>query len=179
MYQFWMLAPGSSTWTVVQPYSSTATFNWNTTGKAVGTYRFSVWARDAASSGTSCNSLGCNDSFVPGFAYTLATTPCTSLTASVAPGSPQPSSTAVTITASASGCANPQYQFWILAPGSSTWTKARAYSSSATFNWNTSGLPPGTYRYSVWVRDASSGGTTSTSLGSFDAFVPGTAYTLT
>ena len=179
MYQFWMLAPGSSTWAVVQPYSSTATFNWNTTGKAVGTYRFSVWARDAASSGTSCNSLGCNDSFVPGFAYTLATKPCTSLTASAAPGSPQPSSTPVTITASASGCANPQYQFWILAPGSSTWTKARAYSSSATFNWNTSGLPPGTYRYSVWVRDASSGGTTSTSLGSFDAFVPGTAYTLT
>ncbi|TMC94428.1 MAG: hypothetical protein E6J05_17185 [Chloroflexi bacterium] len=66
----WILAPGSSTWTIAQAYSTSATFNWNTTGKAAGTYRFSVWARDATSSG-SCNSLGCNDSFVPGTAYVL------------------------------------------------------------------------------------------------------------
>jgi hypothetical protein len=55
---------------------------------------------------------------------------------------------------------------------------AQAYSPSATFNWTTTGLPAGTYRFSVWVRDASSAGATSTSLGTFDAFV-GASYTLT
>ena len=83
------------------------------------------------------------------------------------------------ITGSASGCSNPQYQFWILAPGSSTWTIAQAYSTSTTFSWNTSGKPTGTYRYSVWVRDASSSGRSCNSLGCNDAFVPGTAYALT
>jgi len=70
LYQFWILAPGSSTWTIVQAYSTSATFNWNTTALAAGTYRFSVWVRDATSSGISCNSLGCNDNFV-GINYML------------------------------------------------------------------------------------------------------------
>ena len=179
LYQFWILIPGSSTWTIAQAYSSTTTFNWNTTGKAAGTYRFSVWARDSGSAGTSCNSLGCNDAFVPGFGYTLTSTPCTGLTASATPASPQTSGTTVTITGSASGCSNPQYQFWILAPGSSTWTIAQAYSTSTIFNWNTTGKPTGTYRYSLWVRDASSSGRSCNSLGCNDAFVPGTAYALT
>src|SRR5207245_692387 len=158
---------------------SAASFNWNTSGLAGGTYRYSVWVRDASSPGTSCSSLGCSDTYVPGAAYTLTSVACTSVTASVTPPSPSSPGSAVAITATASGCSNPTYQFWMLAPGSSTWTVAQAYSSSATFNWTTTGLPPGTYRYSVWVRDAGSPGTTSTSLGSFDAFVPGTAYTLT
>jgi len=54
----------------VQAYSTSATFNWNTTALAAGTYRFSVWVRDATSSGISCNSLGCNDNFV-GINYML------------------------------------------------------------------------------------------------------------
>src|SRR5207245_458160 len=98
LYQFWILTPGSNTWTIAKAYSTTTTFNWNTTGKAAGTYRFSVWARDSGSAGTSCNSLGCNDAFVPGFGYTLTSTPCTGLTASATPASPQPSGTTVTIT---------------------------------------------------------------------------------
>src|SRR5207245_641965 len=168
LYQFWILTPGSSTWTIAKAYSTSTTFNWNTTGKAAGTYRFSVWARDSGSAGTSCNSLGCNDAFVPGFGYTLTSTPCTGLTASATPASPQTSGTTVTITGSASGCSNPQYQFWILAPGSSTWTIAQAYSTSTTFTWTTTGKPAGTYRYSVWVRDASSSGRSCNSLGCND-----------
>ena len=164
-YQFWILAPGSSTWTIAQAYSASATFNWNTTAQAAGTYQFSVWARDAGSAAA-------YDTYVPGFPYTLRSAACTSVTASAAPASPQLPGTAVTITASASGCPNARYQFWILAPGSSTWTIAQAYSASATFNWTTTGLAAGTYSYSVWVRDASSA-------ASYDAFLPGTAYKLT
>jgi hypothetical protein len=170
-YQFWVLAPGSGAWTVAQPYSNSATFNWTTTGRAVGTYSFSVWVRDTSSAGTACNSLGCLDAFV-GATYTLASTACTSATASAAPPSSSPAGTAVTLTGVAAGCPNPLYQFWMLAPGSGTWTVARAYSSNATFNWSTTGpLTAGLYRFSVWVRDASSAGAVGTSMGTFDAFV--------
>jgi len=177
LYEFWMLAPGSSTWTVARAYSSTAMFIWSTTGLAGGTYYFAVWVRDASSSGTSCNSLGCLDAYTA-VSYTLTSTPCTSVTASPAPPSPSVHGTAVTFTGVATGCPSPVYEFWILAPGSSTWMLAQAYSPSATFNWSTTGLPAGTYHFSVWVRDSSSAGTTSTSLGTFDAFV-GASYTLT
>jgi hypothetical protein len=176
LYQFWILAPGSATWTIAQAYSSTAAFSWNTTGKVAGLYRFSVWVRDSSSAGSSCNSLGCDDAFVA-LNYTLAST-CTSVTASAAPPSPAVHGTAITFTGVASGCTSPLYQFWILAPGSTTWTIAQAYSASATFNWNTTGLAAGTYRFSVWVRDASSAGAVSNSLGSYDSFV-GINYSLT
>ena len=53
-YQFWTLAPGSTTWTIAQAYSSTASFSWNTTGKVAGTYHYTVWARESASTGSSC-----------------------------------------------------------------------------------------------------------------------------
>ena len=162
-YQFWLLAPGSSTWTVAQAYSSSATFNWNTAGQAVGTYRYSVWARDAGSPAG-------YDTFFPGAAYTLNSR-CVSVTASAVPAAPQLPGTTVTLTASTPGCPNPLYEFWILAPGGS-WTVMQTYSTSATFTWNTAGKPPGTYLYSVWVRDA-------TSSAGYDAYFPGTAYTVT
>ena len=92
------------------------------------------------------------------------------MAASAAPASPQAHGTSITFTASAAGCPNPRYQFWILAPGGS-WTVAQPYSSNATFNWNTSALPAGGYRYSVWARDASSA-------AGYDAYLPGTSYTL-
>jgi hypothetical protein len=161
-YEFWILPPGGS-WTIMQAYSSSATFTWNTTPPA-GTYSYSVWVRDASSAAA-------YDTYFAGTTYTLTTTPCTSVTASAAPASPQAHGTTITITASASGCTNPRYEFWILAPGGS-WTIAQAYFSTATFSWNTTGLPAGIYRYSVWVRDASSG-------ASYDTYFPGTAYTLT
>jgi len=68
-YQFEMLAPGLQEWQVVQPYSPSATFSWNTTGMAKGMYRFIVKARDSSSAGTtgSGNSNGSWD------AYTLIT----------------------------------------------------------------------------------------------------------
>jgi hypothetical protein len=94
------------------------------------------------------------------------------VTASAAPASPQVHGTTITITASAAGCTNPRYEFWTLAPGSSTWTIVQAYSSTATFSWNTTPLAAGVYRYSVWARDASSG-------AAYDTYFPGTAYTLT
>jgi hypothetical protein len=176
LYQFWLLPPGSSTWTVAQAYSPSTTFDWTTTGKTSGVYRVSVWARDAASAGTYTNSLGSYDAFA-GSTYWLMS-PCSSVTVSVTPASPSARGVAVTFNAGGTPCPNPLYQFWVLAPGSSTWTIAQAYSSLAKFSWATTGKASGTYHVSVWARDAASPGTHTNTLGSYDAFIA-TTYTLT
>jgi hypothetical protein len=47
----------------------------------------------------------------------------------------------------------------------------RGWSSNATFVWSTSaGMAAGTYRFSVWARDASSSGTNGTPPNTYDAF---------
>ena len=176
LYQFWILAPGH-TWQIVQAYSSTATFTWSTTGLPAGSYLYTVWARDSSSTGTSCSSLGCEDAYFPGTAFSLTSQKCTSVSGSAAPASPQLSGTQVTFTGSALGCPHPLYQFWILAPGHA-WQILQAYTSTATVNWSTTGLPAGSYLYTVWARDSSSAGTSCGSLGCEDAYFPGTAYSL-
>jgi hypothetical protein len=66
-----MLAPGSSTWQVVQGYySGGAAFSWVTAGRPAGTYRFSVWARDNSSTGRYGDSLGTWDAY-GAISYTL------------------------------------------------------------------------------------------------------------
>jgi hypothetical protein len=62
LYEFWLLPPGG-TWTLVQPYSTSTTFNWITTGRAPGSYLISVWARDTSSTGTHGTAPNTYDSF--------------------------------------------------------------------------------------------------------------------
>ncbi len=160
-YEFWLLPPGGS-WSLVQPYSANATFAWNTFGMPAGSYRFSVWARDLTSSSS-------YDTF-SAFQYQLTLAPCTAINATIMPLSSANVGTTVTVTGSASGCPNPRYEFWLLPPGG-TWTLVQGYSTSPTFTWNTAGAAAGSYRFSVWTRDASS----SASYDAFSAF----NYTLT
>ena len=179
LYHFALLAPGASAYTLAQDYSTSNTFTWNTSGLAPGVYRFSVWARDSASSGASGNSTGTWDVYNNGFTYALGT--CSYVSVSTAPGSSSGVGGTVTLTATAVGCPNasPLYRFAVLAPGSSTYALAQDYSTSGTFTWKTAGLKPGTYRFSVWARDAASSGAYSNSAGSWDVYNNGAVYTLT
>jgi hypothetical protein len=72
VYHFALLAPGATNYVVAQDYSAGATYTWNTTSLAAGQYRFSVWARDAASSGASGNSSGRWDTYNNNTTYTLS-----------------------------------------------------------------------------------------------------------
>jgi hypothetical protein len=77
---------------------------------------------------------------------------CTQATLAFNPGTANPG-TPVTLTATA-GCGTgdtPTYQFWELAPGSG-WTVTQPWSTSATWNWDTTGAAAGTYYFEVWVR---------------------------
>jgi len=165
-YAFWMLAAGASSWQLVQGYSSAAAYAWNSTGALTGTEQFGVWARDAASSLS-------YDTFtsVP---YSVTAPSCAAVAASAAPLSPIAHGTGahVTFTGVASGCmnSNPVYEFWMRAAGSSSWQMIRGYSTSATYDWNTTGALAGTERFGVWVRDAAS-------RAPYDTFI-GMGYTL-
>jgi hypothetical protein len=165
-YAFYLLPPGGS-WSLVQAYSAGATFKWTTAGSVPGVYRFSVWARDASSSAA-------YDSF-SAFDYTLTT--CSAMTATPAPATGTSIGTPVTVTGSAGGCSAPLYEFWLHSPGG-TWSLARGYSGTATYNWNTSGQAPGVYRFSVWARDTNSAGSVGTSPFNYDVF-SAFDYTLT
>jgi outer membrane protein assembly factor BamB len=147
LYQFWLLPPGGS-WTVKQAYSATTTWSWNTSGMPLGTYQVGVWAKASASSAS-------YDAYFIG-TYQLDIGFCTSASISAAPASPQAPGTAVTFTASSTGCTSPTYEFWILPPSATTWAVARTYTSGTTFAWSTTGLAPGPYRVGVWARQTGS-----------------------
>src|SRR6185437_5781337 len=132
---FFSLAPGSITWKLEQAYSAGASFTWNTGGLVGGTYRFSVWARAAAGTGTFGNVLGRWDGYTT-VTYGLTFEPCASVSGSAAP-SPAAVGVSVSVTALATGCANPRYQFFMLPPNSQSWLLAQPYSASATFTWDT------------------------------------------
>jgi N-acetyl-anhydromuramyl-L-alanine amidase AmpD len=168
-YEFWVLAPGTTTWQLGQAYSSSPTFDVNTIGKLAGIYHFSIWAQDSASPGNGSNSLGSWDGY--GSAqFTVNPAYCSAITVAAAPPSTAALGTPVAITGSASGCPAPLYEFWMLAPGASTWALAQAYSANPTFNWPTTGKPQGAYVISVWARDASSGGIGGNVLGTWDKY---------
>jgi spore germination protein YaaH len=166
LYEFWVWAPVSG-WTLAQGYSSSATFKWSSAGKSSGSYRFSVWARDLSSAGTTGSASSTYDAF-SAFPYTL-TPVCSAVSVSAAPASSAKAGSTVTLTAAAAGCPNPVYEFWILAPGG-TWALTQAYSTNGTLKWNTAGMAAGSYRISVWVRDAGSPGTGGTPPATYDAF---------
>jgi uncharacterized protein YkwD len=180
LYRFSILPPSASGYQLAQAYSTSPTYSWNTTGLALGTYRLSVWARDANSVGVFGNTDGRWDAYNNNTLYGLSSS-CSSVSVSVLPPSPAGVGTTVTVSALAAGCPdpNPLYHFSVLAPGASSYQLAEAYSIGSTFTWNTVGLEPGTYRFSVWARDANSAGTFGNSDGTWDTYNNNTTYTLT
>lgn len=157
LYQFWVLAPGASAWTVAQAYSTSTAFRWaTTTSQKLGVYRFSVWARDASGTTT-------YDAYNASFTYTLTYRPCSSLAVTSSPGPSASVGTAVKVDASATNCPNPRYEFWLMPPGASTWQQVQAYGAAAGFSWSTAGRARGVYRFSVWAKDA-------LSTAAYDAF---------
>jgi subtilisin family serine protease len=146
-YQFVLRNP-SGVWSVVQPYSSSPSWNWNT--GSVGGYFIQVWARNAGSPSN-------YEAFI-GMAFDVVSTtsPVSAVSVTTNVPSPQAVGTQVTVTANATGTSgNYQYQFVLRNP-SGVWSVVRAYSSSASWVWNTGAGPAGGYFIQVWARNAGS-----------------------
>jgi hypothetical protein len=172
LYQFWLLAPGSSTWRLAQAYSTSPTFTWTTSGIVGGIYSFSVWARNNRSAGVSSDSLGSWDAYVA-IQYDLTPTPCTRIFSWAYNSDPAPGTGTreLYVLADAMGsCPNPLFQFWLRAPGSSTWQLMQPYSTNISLVWTTPGRAKGVYNFQVWMRDVSSEGTFGDTLGGWDAY---------
>ncbi|HKW08051.1 MAG TPA: CAP domain-containing protein, partial [Candidatus Dormibacteraeota bacterium] len=148
LYEFWLEDP-SGNWSMKQPFSTNSSWAWNTTGYPGGTYTMHAWA----------NQAGTDLSLYQVFAevkYVLPAQPaCTAASLSPSPGS-FAQGTPISFAATATGCANPQFEYWVLPPGG-YWQVMRAYSTTPGFGWSTSGLVPGAYQVAVWVRQQGDG----------------------
>ena len=146
VYQFWVNTSGVKT--MVQDYSSSAGFHWDTTSSAPGTYTIRVMAKNAGSVAAyeAANSL----SYI-----VVAAPPVTAVTLGALPKSPQAVGTAIDFNASATGTSgNYVYQFWVSMGG--VWAMEQDYSSSAGFHWDTTNNLPGTYTIQVRAKNAGS-----------------------
>src|SRR5207249_1862367 len=142
-YQYkWWLTNGS-TWTMVQDWTSSATFAW--TPGTLNSYMVEVWSRSAGNNANTYEAY-------KDLAYTISSSnPLTFSATTADKASPQAAGTTITFTANASGGTAPyQYKWWL--KSGSTWSMVKDWSSSATFAWT-----PGTansYTVEVWGRSA-------------------------
>jgi hypothetical protein len=154
LYAFALLAPGSSTWAMEQPYSNATTFIWNTTRNATGTYSIKLLVRDAESPGTNSGGLGAYDGYID-ITYAVTPTACSSVAVSAAPPRTSMSGTLTTIVANAAGCATPQYEFWMRRGTQTDWRLVQSYGASATYVWDSLGEAAGIVYIAAWARDSS------------------------
>jgi len=144
-YKFWLKTGG--VWSAVQSYSPTKTWTWNTAGAAAGTYGVQVYVRNVGSSA--------KYETIKNNSYVLNPSPATGATLISNKPSPQTAGNSVTFTAGGvGGSGNYEYKFWLKNAG--VWTPVQGYSSTTTWTWNTTGLPHGTYRAQVYVRNVGS-----------------------
>jgi hypothetical protein len=124
-YEFWIQPPGGS-WTVVQAYSASNTYTWNTTGLSPGGYLVEIDAKEAGSTGG-------YQSYALLTVDITASQTCSSVTASAAP-SDEAAGNVVTVTGSAtcSSGATPLYRFWVMPPNGGVWQLYQDWSTSAT-----------------------------------------------
>lgn len=145
-YKFWLKTP-TAAWTVVQNYSTTPSWTWNTSALPAGTYFVQVDIRNVGSTVT-------RDA-AKVLTYVLAP-PASAANLVANPTSPRPVGTLVNFTGSGSGGGgNYEYRFWLKPPGGA-WSVVRNYSNVATWSWNTTALPIGTYYIQVDVRNTGS-----------------------
>ena len=102
-----------------QGYSSSASCIWTPT--SAGNYLISATAMDGA--GTVVNTT----------CWYAITAPLTAVSLAFSPLSPQPVNTPITLSATATGGANVQYQFWIYnSMATPAWSQWQGYSPSAS-----------------------------------------------
>jgi hypothetical protein len=152
-YEFWAEWAGTTSYVLIQSYSTSATYSWNSTGAAVGTEHFGVWARDATSSAA----YDVFTSIAYGITGATGAGSCASVTEAANPASPQFSGTQVTFTGTGVTCthANPAFEFWMRAASQSNWQLLQGW-STAPYVWNSTGAAAGVVNFGVWVKDAGS-----------------------
>jgi hypothetical protein len=139
LYEYWLQYP-SGKWSMLQSFTTDATWSWNTSGKPPGKYTIRVWANHPGGSTKTYEVFGTS---------TVTLTGCTSASLSPASGS-SAVGTPVTFTASASGCPNPVYEFWVM-DTSGKWRRMTGFSTTNTWTWSNPGWAKGVYHIRAWA----------------------------
>ncbi|MDD2898591.1 MAG: Ig-like domain-containing protein [Desulfuromonadaceae bacterium] len=154
-YRFMISNNGGTTYTELRPYSTAASFTWNTTAVTPGAYTLAVYVRNTGSTAAS--------EAIQTVPYTILA-PVTGATLTTSVPSPQTVGASITLNAAGIGGSGAyEYRFMVSSDGGITYTELRPYATAAAFTWNTAAVTPGAYRLAVYVRNA---GTTI----SFEAF---------
>jgi hypothetical protein len=149
-YKFLVLAPGSSTWVFKTGYTVSSTYSWNTTGALQGVWQIGVWVRQSGSTAS-------YQTYAIG-TYSLLIPYCTSAAISI--GSTVINNTLDLVQqATATGCDTPEFEWWELAPGASTWVMVQPYTlgtlGGLVFEIDL-GTPLGAYRFSAHAKQSGS-----------------------
>ncbi len=147
-YQYILNGPATGNKnTVVRPYSTTATWAWNTTIADVGTSTVYLYVRSIGRKTT----LDASTSMVY---YITSVAPATGATLTANPVSPKAYGTSVTFTGGGvGGTGTYEYQFYLKGPGTgNNMTVVRPYSTTATWTWDTTLADVGTSTVYVYVR---------------------------
>jgi hypothetical protein len=134
-YEFWVQYP-NKTWYLKQGWGG-ASFNWNTSGLVPGVYIVHAWVNRM---GTGWDVIG---------SATVTLTGCSSASLIPVSGSTAQGS-AITFTASSTGCPNPVYAFWLQDP-TGVWHLMQTFGPANTWTWNTAGWAKGMYTIHVWA----------------------------
>lgn len=142
---YWVLPPGGGGWKNLTPWIG-ASWTWSTAGLAPGRYLISAWVTDGAEVAPQAEAeAAVMLEPAPGV------TPCAG--ASLGASSLTPTSgQMVTLTAHATCAGAARFAYWITTPGSPWWHNLTAWTGSS-WSWNTAGVAPGPYEFSVWVTD--------------------------
>jgi uncharacterized protein YkwD len=142
-YEFWMwsLATG---WVLERPYSSLNTWNVNVDALPAATYSVDVWVKQ---SGSPLSYETWALSTIPkGACGTGATTVITPT-----PLAPQTVGSTVHLSTLSTCGATPSYQYTAFPGQASQWQILRSYNATGAYDWNTTGLKPGTQTLDVGV----------------------------
>ena len=143
-FEYW-IGYSNGTWQMLRTWGPSA-FSWATNPAARGSYKIHVWANQVPSSTF--------EAFAEG---TVNLTVCASAT--LAPATfTGPSGSTVAFTAGSTGCATPQFEYWI-GYSNGTWAVLRTWGPAA-FSWVTSSTAKGTFTIHVWANNVGDSTTT-------------------
>jgi hypothetical protein len=162
-YEYWVQFLDGS-WSMQRAFSTDPTWSWNTSGLGPGAYTVHVWANQTGDSTALGEAIGSS---------TVTLSGCTSASLSPASASATLGST-VHFSAGSSGCSNAQYEYWVQYLDGS-WHMTRAFSTSPTWDWVTTGLGPGTYAVHVWANQTGDSTALAEAIGSSTVTLVGCA----
>jgi hypothetical protein len=145
-YQFWK-KDTTGVYTLAQPFSASNVLIWDTAGFPAGTYSIAAQAKSAGSSPVN----GYDVEKVVSYVIALGVLPASTLDVVTTPSLPLVSFSAT----AGGGSGTYEYRFW-LKDTSGTYTLRQPFSSSSVWNWDTTGLPSGSYFVAVQAKSVGS-----------------------